>query len=281
MLRDYLIEGKEGTTNLKNLYKQLNKEYFAGSLPNIKVSWSGKLKKSIGRAGVRYFGRAQIEHALLAKYSETIAVSNVEIDMRSLKITLSKMFDLSTNDIKAIMLHEMVHIKLYTENKLGMHHGTPEFDGWIKRLSDQSGLEVPLKESNFKKSPKVKGKEGIAMILTQGDGKHGIATFTIPFMKKNWLIFAKTMTRIMNRSRGRITRMAYFKINHTAIVEYPAKRSLRKISWTMIDEELAREITKKGAIFGYSEIGGGRIIPNVIGIRENPVDIDEEGMVKW
>jgi len=278
-----LIEGREGTYDIKSLYKQFNKQHFGGSLPNIKVQWSGRLHNAIGRAHVVYKGQrvSRSLTSLINKYSETIPVAEVEIDLSSLRITISSKVDLSVNDIKAVMLHEMVHIKLYTERKLGGHHGTPEFDGWIKKLRAETGLDIPFKESSFKRSPKIKGKDGFVMLLTQTDGKYGVATFTISWMNNNWFIFAETMTRIMNQS-GRIQKLEYFRINHRVINDYPARRSLRKISWTIVDEETAMEIRKKGKQWGESYIGGGRISPHTVGMKDKellplPIELDKRG----
>lgn len=179
---------------------------------------------------------------------------------------MSSKYDLSFKDIDAVMLHEMLHIKLFVEKKLGGHHDTPEFNGWINKLREQSGLDIPFKESSFKKSPKIKPKEGFIMLLKQGDGKYGISTFSTQWMKKNWMDFAETMTRIMNGGQSKVQTMVYFKINHRAIVDYPAKRSLKRISWTMIDEELAEDIKRKGKYWGESFRGGGKFSPHLVGL---------------
>lgn len=274
-----LIEGSEGTINLNALYKKLNRDYFAGALPNIKVAWNGRLTNAVGKAHVYYIGKMQSRSltSLINRYSETIPVADVEIDMKSLRISVSKKYDLSANDVSAVMLHEMVHIKLYTEKKLGGHHDTPEFDGWIRRLSDQSGLDIPYKESKFKKSPKIKAKEGFIMLLRQTDGKYGISTFSVQWMKKNWLDFAETMTRIMNGGQSKIQSMVYYKINHRVIADYPARRSLQRITWTMIDDELAEEIKKKGKFWGESFRGGGKFSPKVVGMSGYDIELDKKG----
>lgn len=265
-----LLEGKEGSVNLKTLYKRLNNEYFNGALPTIGLKWNGRLTNAVGKAHVSYINRGrQMKRSMslfINQYSETIPVADVDIDMKSLKISVSSKYDLSSKDIDAVMLHEMVHIKLFVEKKLGGHHGTPEFDGWIRRLSDQSGLDIPYKESSFKKSPKIKAREGYVMLARQTDGKYGLSTYSVQWMKKNWMDFAEVMTRVMNGGQSKIQTMVYFKINHRAIADYPAKRSLKQISWTMIDDELAEEIKRKGKYWGESFRGGGKFSPQDVGL---------------
>ena len=278
-----ILEGREGTTNLNTLYKQLNKQYFNGALPNIKVSWNARLTNAVGRAHVTYVGQkiSRSMQSLINRYAETIPAANVEIDMKSLSISISKKYDLSANDIKAVMLHEMVHILLYTQKKLGGHHDTPEFDGWIKKLIEQSGLDIPFKESAFKRSPKIAPKDGFVMLLRQSDGRYGISTFSTTWMFKQWFIFAETMTRIMNFG-SKIQNLVFFRIKHRLIVDYPARRSLRKISWTLIDDELAEEIKKKGKFWGEAFKGGGRIEPHLVGmgdkeIKKVPIELGKDG----
>ncbi len=272
-------EGREGTTNLNTLYKQLNKQYFGSALPTIPCSWSGRMTNAVGRAHVSYLQRGRAKSRsmslFIAKYSETLPAEDVDIDMKSLNIKLSKKFDLSANDITAVMLHEMCHIKLYIEKKINGHHGSAEFDGMITKLKSESGLDIPYKESKFKKSPKIKAKEGFLILLRQSDGKYGVATFGIPWMKKNYAEFATTMTRIMNlQGGGRIQSIVYYKIKHRVIADYPARRSLKRISWTMIDDELAEEIKRKGKFWGESYIGGGKYSPHLAGLTTGKMDIE-------
>ena len=113
---DYIFEGREGTTDLKKMYAQFNKMYFGGSLPSIKLRWSGKLKTAVGKASVSYVGK-KIRRNRFNVYMQEIPVSDIEIDFSSLRIGISTMFDLLVKDIKAVMLHEMAHIKLYTQKK--------------------------------------------------------------------------------------------------------------------------------------------------------------------
>jgi hypothetical protein len=288
-IRNLLYEGKEGSVNLKPVYKRLNMGHFGGALPMIKLAWSGRLTNAVGKAFVAYVQRgrkmSKKMSMLINRYSETIPTIDAEIDMSSLKITMSSKYDLTANDIDAVMLHEMVHIKLFIEKKINGHHGTPEFDGWIKKLRADTGLDIPYKESAFKKSPKIKAKEGFIMLLRQSDGKYGIATFTPQWMKKNWMEFAEVMTRIMNggAAGGRLQSMVYYKIKHRVIADYPAKRSLRRISWVNIDDELADELKKKGKYWGESFIGGGKFSPQLVqlvhtmpkGVSE--IELDKRG----
>ena len=125
----YIFDGVEGSENIRVMYDELNKQYFGNSLPKIKVSWDGRLKRAIGRASVKW---------------RTFVGAKPEIDISSLKITMSKSYDLNYQDTQAVMLHEMAHIDLFMRGDLGKHHGTPNFVGTINRLIKESGLKVPM-----------------------------------------------------------------------------------------------------------------------------------------
>ncbi|GAJ00748.1 unnamed protein product, partial [marine sediment metagenome] len=105
----YLFDGVEGSENVRLMYDELNKKYYGNALPKIKVRWDGRLKRVIGRAGVKWIN---------------VVGRKPEINMSSLAITLSKSYDLNYSDTQAVMLHEMLHIQLYVHGNLGKHHGT-------------------------------------------------------------------------------------------------------------------------------------------------------------
>ena len=231
----YLFDGVEGSENLRVMYDELNKQYFGNILPKIKVAWDGRLKRAIGRASVKWIN---------------LMGGKQEINISSLKITLSKSFDLNYQDTQAVMLHEMVHIELYIIGNLGKHHGTSAFDGQIRKLRKESGLNVPFKESSFKSSPKAVAMEGyIALIHTTGG--IGLTVYSTPFIKKNWRQLANWLTEFI--PSGKVRRMELWKIKHPVIKTSTKKRSLRKISWSIITTQEVDSIKKSG--FKWGEFG--------------------------
>jgi predicted SprT family Zn-dependent metalloprotease len=266
MLEYFIQEGIEGSANLKEIYKSLNNEYFGGSLPNIKVEWSGKLKRAVGQAHVSYIGK-RIAKDSFNQYLKEIPVADVELNMNSLKIKLSKSVDMTLPDVKAVMLHEMVHILLYTKKKFGGHHGTPEFDGWIKKLSGLSGLAIPLKESSFKKSPKLQAKEGYILLIWENSGRIGASSYS-----KNSVTKTDEMVKKLGmhmKHTNKVKRIEMYRINHPIVSSMGSKRTFKGLSWQYIDEETAKEIMKKGKIFFYADKVGGWIKPKIAGIPKD------------
>lgn len=228
----YIFDGVEGSENIRVMYDELNKQYFHNSLPKIKVAWDGRLKRAIGRASVKWIN---------------LMGGRQEINMSSLKITLSKSYDLNYQDTTAVMLHEMVHIELFVAGNLGKHHGTGAFDFEIKRLRKESSLNVPMKESNFKSSPKAVAMEGyIGLIHTPGG--IGLTVYSTPFIKKSWRDLTNFLTRFI--PSGKIRRMELWKIKHPVIKTSTKKRSFKRISWSIISNQELESIKKSGFKWG-------------------------------
>ncbi len=267
-----IIEGMEGVASLPSIYKSLNQEYFGNVLPSIPVKWSGKLKTSIGIAVVKYMGSKKWNG--FGQYMSEIPVADVSIVQSSMAIKLSKTFDLELPDIKAVMLHEMVHILLYTKKKLGMHHGTPEFDGWIKKLRKQSGYNVPFLESDYRKSPKLKAKEGMVMLifLMAADSNPGICVYSKNFFLKQWEDFMERMALQVSRS-AKVNSLEIYKISHPIVSAMGARRTGKGLKWQDTDDTTVKEI-QRGKQFMYVDKSGGEITPSVIGITNIDLDID-------
>ena len=241
-------EGVEGKLKLKPLFNKLNKQYFGGAVPSCKVEWNGRLKRAIGMAHVKWKGQS-VRRSPFDKYRETIPqMDNVEINMSSLKIQIAKGIDVTEEDTTAIMLHEMVHILLFSQRKLSGHHGTPEFDGWIKRLRQESGLEVPFKESSFKRSPKLKAKPGYVGLIYTRDGKVGACTFTQKVVYLDG--FEKTLERFVNYS-SKIKGIQVYAVSSPLVGQVPSKRTLRSMSWRNISPEEERQVKTGKIIFDY------------------------------
>jgi predicted SprT family Zn-dependent metalloprotease len=235
----YLIDGVEGSQNLRIIYDESNKKYFGNALPKIKVRWDGRLKRAIGKASVKY-----VKSGFGVK---------PEINITSLAISMSKAFDLNYNDVVAVMLHEMAHIQLYLNNNLGKHHGTSMFDGLIRRLRKESGINVPMKESTFKTSPKAVAMEGYLAIVHAGGGI-GISVYSTPFIKKNWRQLGQFLERFI--PSGKVRKMELWKVKHQVIKNSTKKRSLKRISWNTVTTDELESIKKSG--FQWASYGAGK-----------------------
>lgn len=237
-----LFEDVEKQVNLNKLYKELNGKYFNNFLPIIPCKWSGKLKKAVGRATVQYKSTEPISKSMVRL---GMGKDLIEIDMKSLKIKISGAFDLTYDDVSAVMLHEMVHIKLYVQKNLSHHHGTPVFDGEITRLRSESGLNIPLLESDFKSSPKIQPKEAY-MIILNTTGGYGFFNMAVQGFEKKWKEHIKIFARIIAQST-KVKMLDVVRGKHIMNATNPPKRgSKRGISWIQISKDDAEDMIKKG-----------------------------------
>lgn len=250
-----ITEGVEGQVNLKQLFNKCNKDYFSGSVPPCKLEWSGRIKRAVGRAHVRYKGTAY-KNSPMDKYLPELPAQNIEIMMNSLKIQISKSFDMSDDDLTAVMLHEMVHILMFSQKKVGGHHGTSEFDGWIKKLRQMTGIKIPFLESEFTPSPKLQAKEGLVLIVFLRNGEYAYTTYSANFMKNNWLMFAKVIGGHIART-SKYKKAEMFKVSHPAVSSVSPKRSLKSLTMNHISEREVKEIIQKGTLFFQVEHGQG------------------------
>jgi len=271
-----IYEGVEGSTNLKTVYNKFNREYFDKALPTIKLQWSGKLKVAVGRAMVTYvpiaplIGR-KIKRSKWDKYDTEMKVSDVKINMDSLKIQLSTQNDLSKEDVDTIMLHEMVHILLYTQRKLQSHHGSSEFDGWIFKLRELTGYEIPLKESTFKRSPKLAAKQGLVAVFHSPNGDLGLSLYSKNLIKNKWFVFLEMITGIVHQS-AKLSKVEMYVVTHPVVSALSAKSALKSVSWEYPDGDdhtSAHEIMKTGTKFAEIAKNHSWITPQIAGATDS------------
>ncbi len=268
-----IYEGVEGSIKLKTVYNKFNREYFGKKLPPIQLQWSGKLKVAVGRAMVAYVPMAPLmgkKRRLLG--AGEMRPQDVKINMKSLKIQISTQNDLSKEDVDMVMLHEMVHILLYTQRKLDSHHGSSEFDGWIFKLRELTGYEIPLKESTFKRSPNLAAKQGLVAVFHSPDGKMGLSLYSQNLIKKKWLVFFEMITNIVHRS-AKLSKVEMYVATHTVISALSAKSALKSISWSYPDGDndftSALEIMKTGKKFAEIKKSHSWITPHIAGATDS------------
>lgn len=268
-----IFEGIEGDLNLTPLYKELNVKYFGGSLPNCKCKWNGKLKKCVGRAMVTYKGTTK-SNSLLYKFGiqRDAEPSNVELDYNSMRIDMSTGYDLTEDDLKSVMLHEMAHILLYSLKIVTEHHGTPKFINEINRLRSESGLHIVYKESEYKPSPKLQAKPRVIVLYTLADGKQGVALYSINFVKNDINEFNKNILKTISRS-SKVREAEYYLFTTSMFYTFAVLRNLKGISWYNVSDDQAKEVRDHGKKFGYCNKTESQIDPSVLGLSTEDVEI--------
>ncbi|MFW6025464.1 MAG: SprT-like domain-containing protein [Candidatus Woesearchaeota archaeon] len=162
---EYINEAKiKNDPKLKKLYDKFNKDLFLNvlgtSLPeNVVVGWSTS-KRNIGTAKA-------------IKDSDEIIPKNISI---------SKKFNLSEDQLKGILVHEMIHIYFYYLNKNISHK--PEFIKIVDTLKKYVDFHIPYKEEE---AEMIVDEDKVFPILLMKlkDGRLGVVAFNKKFFKNN------------------------------------------------------------------------------------------------
>jgi hypothetical protein len=226
-----LTEGIEGAENLGGMFKDLNGRHFQNRIPATKCAWSARLKNSIGLASVK-----------LKRVG-----TDYEVDPQTFKITVSKNVDITVDDLVGIMLHEMLHIDLFNKGVTDGHHGLAVFQGEIKRLRKESGMNVPMKESAFKASPKAKAKRGFVLFVFDSEGRIGACQYSPNAITKSFLQTGSFFARAAGMSR-KIQRLELYDTKHPRVSTLVSKRSLKSLAWEPISDAEYGEMVGTGKI---------------------------------
>ena len=111
---------------LKEKFKEYNKLYFDDKLPRCDIRTS---------SAYRYYG------LFSCKYHEKYKKATFKT------ITISDLFDYTDDNLKDVLIHEMIHLFLVEKKKLfndSMKHG-PEFQKMAKEFNEKYNLNIRVK----------------------------------------------------------------------------------------------------------------------------------------
>ena len=214
------------TPYLMNLYREFNKKYFNNQLNEYPIVVKS-LKKVV----------ANVISTGIKNKPETWSIKN---------IIFSTQLEYNENEIKGIMLHEMIHVKLIEEHRteFGGQHGL-FFMQELRDLQKKVFFKIPITEDITYKSVSkdtMKEKEIIAIILNT---MHSVSVFNIRL--KNIIINEmKKMPKIWLDKFHPIIIIS----KNIQLLKYPIQRkiSIRNYKNYTIDEKFAKEIIDTGGI---------------------------------
>ena len=233
---EYLNEAKVKTDpQLKRLYDKFNDEVFlrklGTSLPeDLVIGWTSQ-KRSVGRAKAN--------------------VNRETGDLTPRQITISKEFDLSEEQLKEIVLHEMAHIYFYTRNQ-NVSHGA-KFRKLIDEINKITGLNVPYKESDLQMKEKESIKTVGCMLLNMRSG-YRVVVFNKKYFDNNFYQIIEKYQRL-----GKELKEYHIGYSDDPELEkYPHKRSLPKgkIPFYEISQESYEKVLKNMKVL---KSGEGRV----------------------
>jgi len=177
----YLLNESTNDLHLvKKYYDKYNTLYFEGKLPKNLPIAERSLKNAV----------AQVEATVLASTYDRKFSNKIEPDKIDIKqLTISSSFLLSEEQLQGILLHEMVHIKLFTEGIFQTHgsnksHGL-EFLVMRRELQQRSGIHIPTTETSIDLIRVGKGKEKYGLMYKRINGPYGVMMFSSKLWSTN------------------------------------------------------------------------------------------------
>jgi hypothetical protein len=219
-----LNEDIKSDSDLKGLYDKFNRLYFDGRLPSIPVIF-----KSLKNVGGQVIYR-------INNLTKVVTVEQVQI---------SSFMDRTDDHLEAILLHEMVHVDMLTQNIKNTFrdrtgHG-PEFKFKIKEIEQKSGIKVPLEDIlSGKVSSSIKTRFFQLMLRYHTD------TYFLMVVLKDGLISIgefRKYCETMGVSDAYLVRS-----NDRELLKYPAKTVFRDLKAYRIDRDVFDRIIKSGKI---------------------------------
>lgn len=132
-----VVEPPISLTEIKKLYARYNKSVFGGILPDvIPIRITASLKTS-GKAKTQITSKYRKGHPLYYRAATHLP--------HSLAIELSPNKNTTEDKLIGILLHEMIHIRLYIDNEFEDDHG-PLFENWRKKAEQITGYDIPVTE---------------------------------------------------------------------------------------------------------------------------------------
>ena len=224
---------------LKDLYNEYNTKYFDSALPDIPVVY--KRLKDVG--GKALATRITVNTHMPDWYPGKYKIETID------GIYISNYRTYKGTELETILLHEMIHIYLYTKNivntnGLSKSHGD-EFLEKVKDIEKKSGLTIPLSDDRVEIAEHIKSKNYDVVIL-KDEKKETYSIMVLPsgFFKSDFKALEEKMISLLKYYTDRT---AYYKMTDDRyLLNYPVKRKLKKVTFYDIPIIEAERILKDG-----------------------------------
>lgn len=201
--------------DLEKAYKKWNRELFDNDLPRVKLRWN----KSKRMAGVAKAKRA------------------ADGSWQPVEIAISDFHESTAEEIHAILVHEMIHVKMYSIGVTEAHGKA--FMAERRRINQLVGFEVPLTEDAAKKS--ISRSVAVKPVGVIYIPKHkGIAVFNLNALPKAM----SDLDGFSDVWKRQIGPLEFYIVSDRDLARYPIKRkvSRRFAYYTIDDEDLLKKI---------------------------------------
>lgn len=172
--RASLNESADVNYDLQAKYAHFNKLLFDGKLPSIPIRWA-TLKNEGGRvnAKIELDKSKPRPNPLYVRLGLEDSKSNWSLKPDTMHMTISDLYRRSEIALDKIMIHEMIHVLMYTTGHLGENHGEL-FQKEARRCGKIVGFDIPLKDNvegfEFSQPSKLKPM-GIVLVESNDRGR--------------------------------------------------------------------------------------------------------------
>lgn len=170
MARPKQFEAPISIAEVEEYYREINRRGFGGILPD--------------KLPIRFVATTQRAARALAKVKHTLTKrertfdrwKGSYLDHSSLAIELSISVNRTADRLKALLLHEMIHIWFYLAGEYEETHG-PAFMAKLRELERLTGLEIPVTEEVAKEDLNLHNTK-VGVIVVQHAGRTTFAILT-------------------------------------------------------------------------------------------------------
>lgn len=242
---EIIQEQVEGQVNLRTLYFKLNKEYFGGAL---RSDFTFKWNNSTRIAGV-VKSQVQWTKKVSGRLAQFYPSEGVVTKWKSLEI--SKKFNMSEDELKGIMVHEMIHVWLLDQgiietsggNKM---HGT-EFMNKLHQLQARTPFNIPETETNLKFSKQIKARPTGYLWVKFKTNKNWIVKAGVDWVEQHRLSLSDRLLSIFNRVPG----VESVELGVANTGEIQTVKGIRKAnfkSWQAMSDDEIRDVLKNKSV---------------------------------
>ena len=145
-MRDILEATANDEVDLIQRYRYFNDLLFDGKLPEIPVIWASlKTVGGVAEAKGKLDPSKPRPNPLAVRLGREDSRSNWSVVPDSMRIRISSLYKRSALSIDKILIHEMIHVLMFTTGHIGEGHGRL-FKAEIRRCQRIVGYDIPLKD---------------------------------------------------------------------------------------------------------------------------------------
>jgi len=178
---------------LSSYYREINRRGFGGSLPDmVPIKFTASLKS----AGI---ARAKVIHTLPERARRFDKYKGAKLDFSSLAIDLSLSSNRSADDLRAMLVHEMIHVYFYVLGLFDENHGA-RFMGKLRELEQITHLTIPVVDETPVADVALQTTQVGVIAVQMKNGRYRFAILTAKTTRENVAAIIERMALYREKS---------------------------------------------------------------------------------